>query len=258
MRPRSVSATARKTFRDAGILYRYTDLVRLFDMLEKSAVSLVGPERWDDQNDASFLARYKELTGAKTLLALCFCEQAEMFHHWRVFASKIDAVRVEFSKPALLKFFQAEGFRFKRMKYEAIDSARNRRVLLEELPFLKRAPYRDEREFRIVYESSEEAVDLKQVRIDLRCIRRVTIGPWVPQPMARVLKTAIKDVADCRHIKVHSTTVLANKEWMSVAKKVVLTQSDSFQEASKDAKTSTPPPPPPAASPPRARLPRRR
>jgi hypothetical protein len=68
-----------KTFR------RYTNLTATIHILKSRTISLLSPELWDDRNDAYFMSRYKELKSAKSVLALCFAETSETYHHWRVF-----------------------------------------------------------------------------------------------------------------------------------------------------------------------------
>ena len=77
---------------------RYTNLAAVVHLLQAKAITLLNPATWDDTNDAYFMAEYKRLKQAKTVLALCFAETAETYHHWRVFSHGADGVCLEFNK----------------------------------------------------------------------------------------------------------------------------------------------------------------
>ena len=51
---------------------------------------------------------YRRRSKAKTVLALCFAESSDAFHHWRVFASGLDGVCIEFDKESLLSALSAD------------------------------------------------------------------------------------------------------------------------------------------------------
>ena len=81
-------------------LRRYTNLASAIHMLDRKVITLLSPAYWDDRNDAYVLN--KERSTAKSVLALCFAETFETYHHWRVFASGRDGVCIEFDKQKLL------------------------------------------------------------------------------------------------------------------------------------------------------------
>jgi hypothetical protein len=58
----------------------YTNLAAIIHLLQNKWITALDPTTWDDKNDSYFMAEYKRLSGAQTLLALCFAEQAETYH----------------------------------------------------------------------------------------------------------------------------------------------------------------------------------
>ena len=98
------------------------------------------------------MAEYKRIKKAKTVLALCFAESKETYHHWRVLSNGSDGVCIEFDKNKLLSIFEEDTqIRKGYVKYKLIKEIRGLPSIgLEDLPFLKRYPYRDEREYRVV------------------------------------------------------------------------------------------------------------
>ena len=83
-------------------LRRYTDLPALLNMLSMRQITLLDPKTWDDRNDSFFMSLYKERKKLKTLLALCFAQTPETYHHWRVFSNGSAGVCVVFDRAALL------------------------------------------------------------------------------------------------------------------------------------------------------------
>src|SRR5262249_44591190 len=153
-------------------LHRYTNLVAAIHILQTKSITLLNPATWDDKNDAYFMSEYKRKVGAKTILALCFAERNESYHHWRVFSHGADGVRIEFDKEKLLSTFDddkkidADNMIYSKIK----DIKRFKFIQLQRLPFLKRAPYQDEGEFRVIYVDNDATLESKDYAIQLSWI----------------------------------------------------------------------------------------
>ena len=132
---------------------RYTNLAAAVHLLKNRKITLLDPSTWDDRNDAFFMSEYKDRTGASSVLALCFAESHETYHHWRVFSHGSDGVCIEFDKGRLLNAFSSKtGVKHGPINYTLLRQAqRMTDVNIEELPYLKRWPYGDEAEYRVVY-----------------------------------------------------------------------------------------------------------
>jgi len=83
-------------------LKRFTDIPALIYLLKQRAITILDPISWDDTNDSYYLTVYKEKKSLKTLLALCFTETSETYHHWRVFAGGSSGVCITFKREELL------------------------------------------------------------------------------------------------------------------------------------------------------------
>ncbi|MBR1124617.1 hypothetical protein JQ628_24045 [Bradyrhizobium lablabi] len=195
--------------------YRYTNLAATIHMLRTRNITLLNPGTWDDTNDSYFMSEYKRLKNAKSVLALCFAESEESYHHWRVFSSGADGVRVEFDKQALLAALTGDGdVRAGLVNYTKLEDLKQKQaVACDELPFLKRWPYGDEREFRVVYTSLSEAVAFKNYPIALSSIRRITLSPWLPKALSDSVKAALKSIDGCSRLKVFQSTLISNEAW---------------------------------------------
>jgi hypothetical protein len=201
------------------ILRRYTALPQLFHMLATKTITLLSPESWDDRNDASYLERYKQRKQLKSVLALCFTAAPEQYHHWKVFAPGPSGVRIEFDGARLLEqILRAEPtIRPEPVIYKKIGEIRTDRPKRDELPFIKRYPFRDEMEFRIVYEDSEAVLQAKDIPFQLSAIRRIVLSPWLPAAMVPTVKKIIRGFDEHSELKVTRTTLVQNDEWQRCA-----------------------------------------
>ena len=199
-------------------LFRYTSLPVLLDVLSKQQLTLLSPATWDDRNDSYYLELYKKKKKLKTLLALCFTEKPETYHHWKVFSDGMSGVRIEFDKNALLDGLDSvRGIGYGPVSYPLIRELQSNPPELEELPYLKRRPYRDEGEFRIIYTNKSSVYPTKAVDFDLSAIRKINLSPWVSDAVSETVKSVIKGIDGCSGIRVSKTTVVENKVWKNIA-----------------------------------------
>ncbi len=201
---------------------RYTNLAATIHLLHERSITLLNPALWDDKNDAYFMSEYKRHKGAEAVLALCFAECAETYHHWRVFSHGANGVCIEFERDKLLSAFDGDPkIRKGYVEYKLIkDAGRLEAISLEKLPFLKRHPYLDEQEYRIVYSDTERSLDFKNYPIDLKCIRRITLSPWITKALANSVKKVLKGIAGCGEISVSRSTLTNNEKWRALAEKI--------------------------------------
>lgn len=206
----SVSRTNQMT--SPAFLRRYTELAPLLYLLEKRAITLLNPRLWDDRNDSYFLEIYRQKKHLDCVVALCFTEASETYHHWRVFAAGASGVCLEFDKPRFLKSMEAHrGLRTGSVKYLTIKQLAATRS--PDLPFVKRYPYRDEREFRLIYEDAANATGPRDIAFDPRALRAVVVNPWMPSAVFESVKKVICGTDGWEHLKVRRTTLVDNERW---------------------------------------------
>jgi hypothetical protein len=200
-------------------LHRYTNLVSAIHILRTRSITLLNPATWDDRNDAYFMAEYKRKSEAKTILALCFAERKESYHHWRVFSGGTDGVRIEFDKEKLLSTFQHDPqTRLGKMAYRKIGYVNRLKSFdIERLPFLKRAPYKDEGEFRVVYVDKARTLEVKDYEIELSWIRRITLSPWIDKALFQSVKEMLHSIDGCSRIQISRSTLIENEQWRRLA-----------------------------------------
>lgn len=111
----------KKNNRETKYFYRYTDLATAIHLLKNRQITLLDPMKWDDKNDVFFMKKYKELMKAKTLLAICFVQGGETYHHWKLFSDGPHGVSINFEKDGLLSIFdENNGIKHGRMQYSLI------------------------------------------------------------------------------------------------------------------------------------------
>jgi hypothetical protein len=168
------------------------------------------------------MSEYKRHKKSETVLALCFAESKETYHHWRVFSNGADGVRIEFEKENIISAFKNDlNIRTGNVEYKILkDVEKMKSIDVEKLPFLKRYPYFDEREFRIVYSDSRQAVEHKDYSIELAWIPRITLSPWMSASLVNSVRDTLKSIDGCAGLKISRSTLVDNENWKSLTARV--------------------------------------
>jgi hypothetical protein len=168
------------------------------------------------------MSLYKERNKLKAVLALCFSQTAETYHHWRVFSSGPSGVCIVFDREALLKSLQkVKGISTGSMRYLTLERATARGLKIHELPFVKRLGFKPEKEFRVMYTSLTAEYLSYDVPIEIGCIRSVALSPWMHSSLAASTKAAICDIEDCAKLKVSPSTLISNETWKALGKSAI-------------------------------------
>lgn len=193
---------------------RYTNLASTIHILRNERLTLLSPETWNDRNDSSYIAEYKRRTKAKSVLALCFAESMETYHHWGVFALGCDGVCIEFDKRMIeLAVAQDAELEARKVDYREIDDVERDRPKDDDLPFVKRWPYKPEGEFRIIFKSKKVKAETKVLPISLKCIRHITLSPWMPDALVDAVRDTLKSIDGCGQIPMHRSGLVDNERW---------------------------------------------
>jgi hypothetical protein len=177
---------------------------------------------WDDKNDSSFITFYREKCKLKSVLALCFSEAPETYHHWHVFAPSSSGVCIRFSETLLREAAaKVPGLQLKPVEYLKMDEIRAEKLKREELPFLKRFPFEPESEIRMLWESATEERHSLPVPIELAAIKRITLSPWLHPTLVDGIKSLIKSISGCAKMNVYRSTLISNSDWLKYGKEAV-------------------------------------
>lgn len=197
-----------------SFLLRYTALPFAIDYLATKELVLPSPATWDDRNDSYYIDQFAARNGLSTTYALCLTEAAETYHHWKVFSSGVSGVCLVFDKDKLLKAVQKEpGLRAEPVTYRLINELRKRPPEDEQLPFLKRYPFRDEMEFRLFIAPTRPPKGVYRIQVPLAAVDRVTLSPWLTPSVADHVKATLKRIPGCKRLRVYRSTLIENERW---------------------------------------------
>lgn len=195
-------------------LKRYTNLPATIDILERQSLQLLDPNSWDDRNDAISLEKYRRKEGKSKLLAVCFAQSVETYHHWRVFSEGFDGMCIEFIKDRIIQKISKDKSLIKgSVEYKTLDAIKREEISWERVPFTKRRAYRDEKEFRIIHLSDDGSKNSHPIKIDIEDINRVIISPWLPDTLLKSVKESIRRIPGCKKINIVQAKVISSQQW---------------------------------------------
>ncbi len=208
------------------LIRRYTDVTSLIHILYNKEITLLDPKYWEDKNDAEFMQIYKEKTSIQSLLALCFTVTGETHHHWDVFASGNSGVCIRFHGKKLLNDIEEMKIKFEideeilhsKVNYKSINTIKRANLNIDELPFTKRAPFRYEKEYRIIFSSKNKKYEVYPIKINLDSIKEIVLSPWIHNSLVETLKILLKSIDGCQNIKVFKTTLNRNETWIKAGR----------------------------------------
>ncbi|MBJ6122312.1 DUF2971 domain-containing protein [Sphingomonas mollis] len=194
----------------------------LIDLLTNRRLALTRTAHWADRNDHLALAEYGQRMGSKQVYAVCLTEASETFHHWQIFAGGQTGVCVAFDKEKLVAATEPHHLAAS-VRYLRFDQAREHRISeLNELPFLKRAGFSDEKEFRIIALSDDETKDAIDCHIPVEAITRITFSPLVPPALVSATKSALLKIDGCEHLTIGQSLLTNNPQWLRYLRKLQL------------------------------------
>lgn len=195
-------------------LRRYTELPYLIEFLSSGKLFIPNSKSWDDRNDSFYLEQYARLNNIRDTYALCLTQAPETYHHWKVFSSGSSGVCIVFNKEKFLQaIYPYHDLVAKSVDYKTISELKNRKIPRDELPFLKRFPYRDDCEFRLFAAPTVLLSDGYRIEVPKKVICKIIISPWLPKSIVFHIKELLKNIKGCSNIKIHGSTLVENEEW---------------------------------------------
>lgn len=198
-------------------LNRFTTLPILLDLLQRKKLTLLDPNSWDDKNDSAVILEYKKRKEIKNLFAVCFSYADETVHHWKTFSNGISGCVIEFDA---LKLFEIIGkiptLRHQKVEYKKLSEIEdnNTTIDIDQMPFIKRWPYRCEEEYRIIVEN-DTAKTLFDIEIPLDIINKITISQQMPQQIYATIKSYLKDLNGNSICRISKSTLYENQRWIN-------------------------------------------
>jgi hypothetical protein len=207
---RSTSETAHSTIP----LFRFTRFDSLIHLLESQSVTFSDPANWADRNDIHVLSEYRSRMKLETLRAMCFTQASETFHHWRVFAEGPDGVCIVFHRQKLLAALERNArILHGPVVYRQLGHLPKEPPTVVELPFQKRWPYRDELEYRAIFQLPAKVRSARCALPGGECILEVKFSPWLSASMVERRRDRIRRISGWKKFRIYPTTILENETW---------------------------------------------
>lgn len=202
---------------------RYTSISAVIDVLRREALPLLDPQSWDDRNDRYFMALYKERLGLGGLYGACAAQCSETYHHWRVFTGTADGACIEIKRaPFEEALAKLEGVRFGEVDYLLLEDVEQLTGAdLARLPFVKRAGFAPEEEYRIIAETAEPQKPAISVTLPIEWINKIYLNPWLPQSIADSVKATLRELPGCKQLIVQKSHLIDSGRWKTAGDKVV-------------------------------------
>lgn len=236
-----------------GYLRRYTHLESLRSILCTKSLTLLDYQKWEDKNDSHFLGLYKKDQNLKTLLVLCLTRASERFHLWQVFGPKKErrslrgtgrslgcgpyngpsqlariGVRIRFDRSQLIEAVS----KHRGVKCNDIDYMTHTRLKvladghkgndpIAKLPFIKRYGFRDEAEFRIIYESKTRIAQTLGIPIPISCISRIIFSYKLNWRDFDAIRSQLRSIDGCQGLDIRRSNLTESKTWKAAGKELV-------------------------------------
>jgi len=203
-------------------LRRYTDLPSLIHLLSQRKITLLNPRSWDDKNDSRYLEIYRKKKSLESVLALCFSQSEDTYHHWRVFAPGPAGVCIRFDRASLLNAVRDNLLVTCRpVRYLTVPDIKKSSPKIPDLPFLKRRAFEPENEFRMVYDAVGTEMMKLDIEIPLSCVKRVILSPWMHDDLSSDVRRLLKQIKGCSGLEVVRSTLTSNDQWQKHGEKAV-------------------------------------
>ncbi len=137
-------------------------------------------------------------------------------HPWKAFADSSSGCYLKIDSDNInRKISNNDGFRQGEVKYIKMWDLKKETISINDIPFLKRWPYRDEKEYRYIFESDEEKGKVA-IPIGLDDIISITFSEKMPEHTF----SAIKDMIKFRYkiSRIYRTTIYKNEIWIEFIK----------------------------------------
>jgi hypothetical protein len=96
---------------------------------------------------------------------------------------------------------------------KALANVRKGTDPIPRLPFIKRQGFRDESEFRIIYESKTRSVPTIDIRIPMSCIKGITFSYKLNPNVYRAIKSNLLSMKECQGMKISRSNIVESKAW---------------------------------------------
>jgi hypothetical protein len=207
-------------------LNRFTKSTYALQMLKDEEILLPRPDNWIDKNDVIPLQYYRIAKQKMDLFALCFTHQRETAYHWYINNDLNSTCCIEFYKDKFEEIINGNNkkasrgkFLFNTINYKMISKIK--KLNINDIPFIKRKPYENEAEYRVIWIGSENN-PFKKIKITPNCIRKITVGSKAAkEKFISLIKEKSKTNKQWKSIIINVTTLEYNEKWIENIKGII-------------------------------------
>jgi hypothetical protein len=152
---------------------------------------------------------------------LCLSYGDETIHHWKTYSNGTSGCLIEFDATKLFGMLnQIPNLIHRKVVYKKLSEieTKNSIIDVDEIPFLKRWPYRCEEEYRIIV-TSEKEEKFFDIDIDLSIIKKITISQQMPDQIYDTIKDYLKGLRGDPSSRINRSTLYSNYKWINRFKK---------------------------------------
>jgi hypothetical protein len=203
---------------DPIFLNRFTTIQFLKEMLEKKQLTLLNPNNsWEDYNDVFTMELYRKKKNKASVYALCFTNGGETIHTWNAFANNAEGCMIEFDYCKLLEIIKNYDFvNLDKVEYIKRNELKSLEFDIEKLPFLKRHPYRIEKEYRVIALSDEPQQKTFDIPLELDVIKEITISSKMSNDYFSCVHNKLKElISPHLNIKIFHSQLYFNEQWVN-------------------------------------------
>jgi hypothetical protein len=194
-------------------LRHYTSLSSLIHILTNKKLTLSDPSNWEDRNDAIYLEIYGNKRNFKSVYAICFTTTHETSHHWKIYAPGKHGVCIQIKSDKLLRNLD-KNVRHGLVLYKYVDEIEKSGVRIEDMPFLKRMAFGDEKEYRLIYQDrNKTAKPYFELPIEIDWINNIYLNHSMPKVMIKSVCDLLHSIKDCSKINITRTSLNENTRW---------------------------------------------
>jgi hypothetical protein len=99
------------------------------------------------------------------------------------------------------------------VNYKRIDEVKDNEIEINEIPFIKRMPYKCEQEFRIIWEGNVKKEKF-EIDFSLTAIKKITLNQNMPEEIFNSISKILKDNIINSEKIINRSSLFQNNEWI--------------------------------------------
>ena len=208
-------------------LKKYTRLEFLEIILKEEQLHLGDPALWTDKNDSELIQIYTSAAGFSKTRSTCLTMAPDRYHFWALFGEESKGVCLWFDRRKLLADIANDNsLRSGLVQYLKPSGLSG--VKLHEIPFVKRAQYTDEQEFRVIRNFKSTDKLTVGLRFSPSSLIRIYLNAWLSDDELNLMKAQVGPMLKQKygHVRLLQSKMLRYERWIDAAKNAAHSSSE--------------------------------